>query len=222
MSAVLFGSIGTLAETSEIQRDAFNEAFRTHGLDWHWERADYLAMLAGSGGRNRIAAYARARGQDVDADAVHRSKSRLFQEFLATADVAPRAGVVDTIAAARAAGTKVGLVTTTSPENVAALLDVLGPDVRRADFDVVVDLAAVTDPKPAPAAYAFALTALGEEPTGCVAVEDNADGVIAAAAAGVPCVAFPGANTTDHPFAGARSVVDRLDPADLLRPGKDA
>ncbi len=216
MSAVLFGSIGTLAETSEIQRESFNEAFRDHGLDWHWERADYVAMLAESGGRNRIAEYARSVGQEIDADAVHRSKSALFQKNLATSGLTPRPGVVDTIAAARAGGTKVGLVTTTSPDNIAALFDVLGPEIRREDFAVVVDLSQVDTPKPDAAAYARALEVLGEQPEGCVAIEDNADGVTAAAAAGVPCVAFPGANTADHSFTRARSVVDRLDPAELL------
>jgi hypothetical protein len=34
MSAILFGSISTLADTSELQRRAFNEAFSAHGLDW--------------------------------------------------------------------------------------------------------------------------------------------------------------------------------------------
>ena len=29
--AVLFGSIGTLVETSDLQRDAFNEAFKISG-----------------------------------------------------------------------------------------------------------------------------------------------------------------------------------------------
>ncbi len=53
MSAVLFGSIGTLAETSEIQRGAFNQAFRANGLDWHWERDEYVALLERSGGRDR-------------------------------------------------------------------------------------------------------------------------------------------------------------------------
>ncbi|GAA3232825.1 HAD family hydrolase [Pseudonocardia petroleophila] len=219
MSAVLFGSIGTLAETSEIQREAFNDAFRAHGLDWHWERADYLAMLRESGGRDRIAGYAAQQGTEVDADAVHRSKSQAFQKLLATSGLTPRPGVVDTIAAARDAGVKVGLVTTTSRENIDALLDVLGPDVRRADFDVVVDTSEVSAPKPDAAAYVHALDALGERAGDCVAIEDNGDGVTAAAAAGVPCVAFPGANTADHGFSDARSVVDRLDPADLL-PGR--
>ncbi len=216
MSAVLFGSIGTLAETSEIQRESFNQAFREHGLDWHWGREDYLAMLEESGGRNRIAGYARSLGQEVDADAVHRSKSEFFRTALAGSGLTPRPGVVDTIAAAKRDGARIGLVTTTSPGNIASLLDALGPDIRREDFDVVVDAATVSAPKPDAAAYTYALDALGEEPAGCVAIEDNGAGVSAAAAAGVPCVAFPGANTAGHRYDGARSVVDRLDPAELL------
>ncbi|MFT7179418.1 MAG: phosphoglycolate phosphatase-like HAD superfamily hydrolase, partial [Oceanospirillaceae bacterium] len=34
--AILFGSIGTLVETSELQRRAFNQAFSEAGLDWNW------------------------------------------------------------------------------------------------------------------------------------------------------------------------------------------
>ena len=38
MTAILFGSISTLADTSEIQRDSFNQAFAEHGLDWTWDQ----------------------------------------------------------------------------------------------------------------------------------------------------------------------------------------
>ena len=216
MSAVLFGSIGTLAETSEIQREAFNQAFRANGLDWHWERDEYVALLERSGGRDRIEEYARSRGEQVDADAVHRSKSEIFQKDLASSGLSARPGVLDTIAEAKRAGTKVGLVTTTSPANVAALFEVLAPGIAPGDFDVVVDTSRVTASKPDAAAYTHALETLGEQAQDCVAIEDNGDGVSAAAAAGVPCVAFPGANTTGHGFDAARRVVDHLDPADLL------
>ncbi len=147
---------------------------------------------------------------------MHRSKSEIFQKDLASSGLTARPGVLDTIAEAKRAGTKVGLVTTTSPANVAALFEVLAPGIAPGDFDVVVDTSRVTAPKPDAAAYTHALEALGERPQDCVAVEDNGDGVSAAAAAGVPCVAFPGANTTAHGFDAARRVVDRLDPADLL------
>ena len=223
MSAILFGSISTVADTSELQRDAFNRAFAAHGLAWHWDQDDYRATLDKSGGRSRIADYAARRGETVDAKAVHETKSKIFQEILATSSLTARPGVVEVIQGARRAGMLVGLVTTTSRENVTALVEALNPDVAADFFDVVVDSTSVDEPKPDPAAYAYALERLGERPENCVAIEDNPDGVRAAVAAGVTCVAFPNENTAQHDFPTEHRV-DRLD-LDQLRqlvPGEAA
>ena len=56
--AMLFGSIGTLAETSDIQRNSFNEAFKISGLDWFWDEDKYRNLLSKSGGTGRINDYA--------------------------------------------------------------------------------------------------------------------------------------------------------------------
>jgi HAD superfamily hydrolase (TIGR01509 family) len=216
MPALLLGSISTIADTSELQRQAFNRAFEAHGLDWRWEQDQYRALLTTSGGQSRIADYAQSRGQTVDAKAVHETKSRIFQQDLAKGDLVPRPGVVDSIKGAKSSGWKVGLVTTTSPANVAALLGALRPHIQASDFDIIVDAASVAQPKPDKAAYAFALDSLGEVPGDCVAVEDNVGGVEAAVAAGIACVAFPNENTAAGDFTAARRRVDRLDAADLL------
>ena len=215
MSAILFGSISTVADTSELQRESFNQAFRAHGLDWRWDRDDYRAMLSKSGGQTRIADYADSLGETVDAKAVHETKSKLFQQNLASTHLTPRAGVVDTIKDARSNGWKVGFVTTTSRANIAALLESLSPDIQAEDFDVIVDSSSVDEPKPDEAAYSFALQNLDEMPGNCVAIEDNADGVKAALAAGVACVAFLNENTAGQDIPGARRSVDRLDVDEL-------
>jgi HAD superfamily hydrolase (TIGR01509 family) len=215
MSAILFGSISTVADTSELQRQAFNQAFEAHGLGWQWDRDQYRALLAKSGGQGRIAEYAESQGDTVDAAAIHRTKSAIFQDSLATAALTPRAGVVDTIKGAKSQGWKVGLVTTTSSENIAALLNALSPDVSTSDFDVIVNASDVDRPKPDKAAYDFAVTSLHEAPSDCIAIEDNVEGVEAALAEGVACVAFPNENTADHEFAAAAERVDHLDVAEL-------
>jgi HAD superfamily hydrolase (TIGR01509 family) len=215
MSAILFGSISTVADTSELQRQAFNQAFVAHGLDWNWDQDAYRAMLGRSGGRSRIAEYADARGESVDAAALHASKSQFFQMNLATAQITPRPGVLATIRAAKSNGWKLGLVTTTSAENVAALLDALSPELQPADFDLILDSSSVELPKPNEAAYEFALQQLHESATACIAIEDNADGVSAAVAAGLTCVGFPNENTAADELAGAERRVEELDPAAL-------
>jgi HAD superfamily hydrolase (TIGR01509 family) len=215
MSAILFGSIGTIADTSELQRQAFNQAFKAHGLDWCWNREEYLTMLEKSGGQQRIVDYAGATGRTVDAEAIHRSKSEFFQKSLAKSQVQPRSGVVETIQDAKSKGLKLALVTTTSQENISLLLEALRPNIQTTDFDLIVDASRVKQQKPDKAAYIFALERLGEKPDDCIAIEDNLGGVEAAIAAGLDCVAFPGENTAHHDFTTAQHLVDRLDAEEL-------
>nr|WP_272945758.1 HAD family hydrolase [Pseudooceanicola atlanticus] len=56
MKALIFDVDGTLAETEEAHRAAFNRAFAAQGLDWHWNQATYGRLLAVTGGRNVSAA----------------------------------------------------------------------------------------------------------------------------------------------------------------------
>jgi beta-phosphoglucomutase-like phosphatase (HAD superfamily) len=45
LKAVIFGAIGTIAETSDLQRQAFNAAFKAAGLDWNWNAEVYRDLL---------------------------------------------------------------------------------------------------------------------------------------------------------------------------------
>lgn len=214
MSAILFGSISTLADTSELQRRAFNDAFATHGLDWTWDRDSYRRALDTNGGADRIAAYADERGEDVDAVAVHATKTTRFQELLGEHPVPARPGVTETIRAARERGIAVGVVSTTSPGNVVAVLDAIGLDSDQ--LDLVLDTEQVERPKPDAAAYQLALRQLDLPSTSCIAVEDNPGGVTSASAAGLRCVAFPNENTRHLDVPGATATVDRVDLDELL------
>jgi HAD superfamily hydrolase (TIGR01509 family) len=217
MSAILFGSLSTIADTSELQRQAFNQAFKAHGLDWDWDRQEYLTMLEKSGGRQRIADYAASMGQTVDAEAIHRSKSEFFQSSLTGSQVKPRLGVVETIQSAKSQGLKIAFVTTTSQENISMLMAALQPSIQVSDFDLILNDSSVDRPKPDRAAYTFALEKLGEKSDDCIAIEDNLAGVESALAAGLDCVAFPNENTAHHDFKQAQHLVDRLDFAELQK-----
>jgi len=216
MSSVLFGSISTLADTSELQRRAFNEAFEAHGLDWNWSHDDYVSMLGSNGGQDRIAEFARGRDQDVDASSVHATKSSIFQELLRSSGVSARPGVLETVNRAKRDGHRLGFVTTTSADNIAALFEALAPEVTSETFDIVVDRSAVSSGKPDPEVYRYALDQLGENAADAVAIEDNPGGVAAAHSAGVACVAFPNENTAAADFDGATATVDALDADNIV------
>lgn len=213
--AVIFGSIGTVVDTSELQREAFNHAFAECGLDWHWARDEYREALRRSGGRSRIEAEAERRGESVDAREVHAAKSRIYQRMMEVSQIVPRPGVAETIRRAREAGLPVAFATTTSRENVDGVLravsDVLGENA----FDFVTDRSMVETGKPDPAVFDLVVERLGASRV--VAIEDNPDGVRAAAAAGLACLAFPNENTRGHDFPGAARIVeDALDPDEVL------
>ncbi|MBT0565191.1 HAD-IA family hydrolase [Williamsia sp. CHRR-6] len=215
MPYILFGSISTVADTSELQRQAFNTAFAAHHLNWSWTRDDYLAMLDTSGGEHRIREYAHAQGQTVDAAAVHATKTAVFADLISPATVTARPGVAATVTAARAAGIPVAFVTSTARSTVTALLDALAPELGRDAFDLVVDIESAGAAKPDPAAYLFALRKLGAQPGDCVAIEDNLGGLAAARAAGITCVAFPNQNTAHADFADAHTASSELDFTEL-------
>ena len=208
--ALLFGSIGVLLETSEMQYDAFNQAFEQAGLDWHWEKPEYLEMLKTPGGKRRIEAYAEARDETVDAEDLHRRKSQIFRDRL-DEGVAPRHGVVDLMRAAKAHGLKLGFVTTTSESNVMAVLEATEGILKRSDFDFVGSDDLVRNGKPAPDIYHMALDQLSVPASEAVAIEDMPASAEASIAAGIATVAFPG-EFADGTFEGVAETVDRLDP----------
>lgn len=212
MPAILFGSIGTVAESSELQRQAFNLAFKAYGLDWHWEREPYRKLLVYSGGEQRIKAWATSQqsAQTIDAHAIHASKSEIYQRLLSESGLQPRSGVLQVIRAAQRHGVAVGMVSATSPENVDQLISALHPHLKRSDFSLLTNSTCFKHRKPAPDAYAYALQTLKLASSECIAIEDNADGLASALAAGIQCLAFPGENTTEHDYSGAAQIVDHV------------
>ena len=209
MQTLFFGSIGTLAETSQLQREAFNAAFALAGLDWHWTEDAYKQMLATAGGEQRIADFARSKSASADVEALHRSKSKIYQDLLMTKDLEPRAGVLEAMNMVKNHGGELGLVTSTSLANVTALLDAIG--IAHHAFDLIVHRGLVEQPKPAPDAYLFALEALKATPSNVVAVEDNPDGALAAIQSGVRCLATPGEFHARSIFPDGVELQSRLD-----------
>jgi beta-phosphoglucomutase-like phosphatase (HAD superfamily) len=105
-SALIFDVDGTMAETEELHRQAFNEAFARGGLGWQWDRGVYKDLLRVTGGKERIRAYhARQRIapplSDGDVAQLHRIKTARYAELVETGCCPLRPGVADLLATAR-------------------------------------------------------------------------------------------------------------------------
>ncbi len=227
LQALIFDVDGTLAETErDGHRPAFNAAFAELGLPWHWDAARYAELLRVAGGRERIRHYARAndaaraaRG-DFDAlvAALHAAKTRHYLERVR--DLQLRPGVGALLKAARAAGLRLAIATTTTPDNVSALLRAqLGAEAP-GWFEVIAAGDTFGAKKPAPDVYLHCLARLALPASACLAIEDSAIGLAAARAAGLATLVTPSAYCLAEDFAGAAARLPDLaacQPQDLQR-----
>lgn len=220
--ALLFDVDGTLAETEELHRRAFNATFAAAGLPWHWSPARYAELLTVAGGRERIhhfqSAYPDEAGGIVlppeEVTRLHREKNSRYAALLAHGALALRPGVVRLAHEATAAGAQLAIVTTTSPENVAELLAHLWPS-DAPPFAAVITAREAPRKKPDPQAYAVALQQLAIAPDEAIAVEDTAHGAAAAAAAGIPVLVTESDYGRAPGYPAAFAVVAHLGEPDL-------
>ena len=221
LKALVFDVDGTLADTEEAHRAAFNAAFTDAGLAWHWSVPTYARLLDVAGGRERIRhfwqaadpAAARAPGADAVVDMLHARKTRHYAHL--AGQVALRPGIRRLVREARAARLPLAIASTTTPDNIDALLRAPFGRNWRALFAAVCDAGTTAVKKPAPDVYLAALAVLGLPGADCLAFEDSANGLRAACAAGIPALVTPTAWTRGQDFSSALLCLDHLgDPAD--------
>jgi phosphoglycolate phosphatase-like HAD superfamily hydrolase len=140
MKAIIFDVDGTLADTEDGHRKSFNKAFAECGLDWSWDVTMYDKLLKVTGGKERIKYFVSdfLQGFDKPADYdgfvknLHAVKTLHYTAMLREGHIPLRPGIKQLIAETHAAGITLAIATTTTPENVSALLEVaLGKDWER-------------------------------------------------------------------------------------------
>ena len=214
-AALIFDVDGTLAETEELHRQAFNHAFARHGLDWQWDRAVYKDLLRVTGGKERMRAYHDRLGivpslSDADIAELHRIKTAHYAKLVETGRCPLRPGVAELLTAAKARGQRLAIATTTSHGNIDALLSQALGLGWAGDFDAIVAGDDVRHKKPAPDVYLETLARLKLDAADCVAIEDSANGLIAASRAGIPVLITRSMFFADDDFSKAQAVLDDL------------
>lgn len=219
LKALIFDVDGTLADTErDGHRVAFNQAFEEYKLDWHWDEELYGKLLAVTGGKERMAfylnefntAYPQTGTTPALIAELHKAKTRHYTTLLATGAIPLRPGVKRLIAEARRAGLRLAVATTTTPDNVTALLEHALAPGSSGWFDVIAAGDIVPAKKPAPDIYVYALQKLELSAADCLAFEDSENGLLASHGAGLKTIVTINDYTTDHDFSGAALVLDQF------------
>ena len=138
IKAIIFDVDGTLADTEDGHRKSFNKAFAESGLDWNWDVALYDKLLKVTGGKERIKYFVERFSAGLhQARRLRRLRQKsargedrgITPTMLREGHIPLRPGIKQLIHDAHAAGITLAIATTTTPENVSALLEVgLGKD----------------------------------------------------------------------------------------------
>ncbi|MGH8171855.1 MAG: HAD-IA family hydrolase [Rhodanobacteraceae bacterium] len=199
LRALIFDVDGTLADTEEFHRRAFNATFAAAGLNWWWNRSTYRELLRVAGGRQRMRAFAEhedpptAERQDFDEllIALHAAKTRRYDASLREEPLPLRFGVARLFDEADAAGIALAIATTTTAANLDALLEPHFGRNWRERFAAVVSGSEVQRLKPEPDVYIETLRQIGVDAEACLAFEDSANGIRSAERAGLVVIATP-------------------------------
>lgn len=219
LQALLFDVDGTLSDTErDGHRVAFNLAFEAAGLDWHWDEALYGDLLAVTGGKERIKLYCnefntdfkKPENMDSFVKELHASKTAFYTQLLSEGQIPLRPGVERLIHEARDAGIRLAVVTTTTPENVTALLThTLGAD-SESWFEVIAAGDIVPAKKPAADIYQWTLQKMALSPEETLAFEDSANGILSSTGANVRTIITVNGYTQKDDFSKAALVLDHL------------
>jgi len=216
LRAIFFDQDGVIIDTEKDgHRVAFNQAFRETGHDFHWGVEEYHRLLAVAGGKERIRHFLQGRPGFADMGEaeldrlikdMHALKTERFVSLIQAHKLPLRSGVERFMREAKDAGMVMGICTTANQRSARAVRAML-PGM---DFALVLAGDVVKKKKPDPEIYELALAKTGMAPESCLVIEDSANGVAAAKAAGLTVLATTNRYTEREDLSRADVVVSRL------------
>jgi HAD superfamily hydrolase (TIGR01509 family) len=200
--AVVFDMDGVLTDSEPLINAAAIAMFRERGVEVAPE--DFHPFI-GTGENRYIGGVAERYGVPLEIEA---AKKRTYEIYL---ELVPRQlkafpGAVELVQLCRNAGLKIAVASSADLIKIAANLNHIG--LPPASWNAVISAEDAIHKKPAPDIFLAAAARLGLTPGACVVVEDAVNGVQAAKAAAMRCVAVAQSFGPEH-LAGA----------DLIRPG---
>jgi HAD superfamily hydrolase (TIGR01509 family) len=189
--ALIFDFDGLILDTETVEFETLNEIYSEHGHQLQRER--WVLNLGTHGQTDLYADLAALAGRELDLAELRARQHTLHLARCDALDLRP--GLIDMLEAARARGLALAVASSSGSGWVERWLERHG---IRHYFGCVRTSEHVRHVKPAPDLFLSAAECLGIAPEHCVVFEDSPNGMRAAAAAGMRCVAVPIALMADY------------------------
>ncbi len=223
LQAIIFDVDGTVAETADLHRAAFNRAFQEHGLSWHWDREIYSQLTPVEFTIPKLRLFSIAARQSGTAQIANTEllakiaarKAHIFCNLVREGAAQLRPGVARLMQEAQHEGIMLAAVCTSSRTEAQALLSATLGFHSLGWFTCLKTAEDAGLPPSERKLYQAVLDELGIKGRRAVAIDDSATGTTAAARCGLSVLATPSLYTASNPFdMAALTVSDLGHPAD--------
>jgi len=207
--AVIFDMDGVLVDTEPFHYENENRMFRKLGLDIpDYEHAQFTGMA------NDLMWQYIVGSRNLNLPVTELTELTIQQglEYLKTLEeLTPMPGLVRLLENLRHSGVLLAVATSSDAETMRTILEKAGLNKY---FEVTVSRNDVAKSKPAPDVFLQAAKLLGVEPADCIVFEDSRNGIAAAKAAGMFCIAYCGANSGKQDISMADAHINHFDEMD--------
>lgn len=201
--AVIFDMDGVLTDSEPLINEAAVDMFRRRGIAVHPN--DFLPFV-GTGENRYIGGVAEKHGVQLDIEEAKRETYAIYLRLVPT-KLRAFPGAVECVRSFRAAGLKVAVASSADLVKIRANLEKIA--LPPSSWDALVSAEDAIHKKPAPDLFLAAARKLGVDPGACVVIEDAINGVQAARAAGMYCIAVAQTFPAES-LASAHRVVPNL------------
>jgi len=218
LEGIIFDVDGTLADTENAHRQAFNQAFSELDLDWYWSIERYTKLLSISGGKERIAVFGRELRQRFSSDSkffdfvaeLHDRKGENYRHLLSEERIKLRPGVKRLIEEGHHNLISLNIATSSSFANVDTLMRANFGNNWEGLFKVIETSDTTKEKKPNPAVYKNVLTKSKLKAENVIAIEDTPNGLEAALGASLKTVVTVHPMTAKSIFHDSSLVLDGM------------
>jgi len=210
LRAVIFDMDGVLIDSQPYHFAVEDKMCREMGIDVSIEESHSFVGMAGA----KVWSYLKSKYalQESIAELLAFENKARTAYFSSLENVQPIPGVVELLKGLKQHDIKTALASSSSVEVIEIFISKLG---IKDYFQKIISGDAVENGKPDPDIFLYTATALGENPSDCLVIEDSANGVKAAKLAGMKCIGFRNKNSGAQDLSLADMVIDDFRKVDL-------